>query len=39
VAMAALPSMAEIKQRLSEAEPFTMRQSSAVLVRKERDAA
>jgi len=39
VAMAALPSAAEIKQRLGEAEPFTMRQSSAALVRKDRDAA
>ena len=37
--MAALPSAAEIKQRLGEAEPFTMRQSSAALVRKDRDAA
>lgn len=39
VAMAALPSAAEIKQRLSEAEPFKMRQSSAAAIRKERDAA
>ncbi len=39
VALAALPSSAEIKQRLGEAEPFKMKQSSAGLIRKERDAA
>jgi len=39
VAMAALPSTAEIKARLSDAEPFRMRKSSAGIVRKKRDAA
>lgn len=39
VAMAALPSTAEIKARLSDAEPFRMRKSSAAIVRKKRDAA
>jgi len=39
VAMVALPSPAEIKARLSDAEPFSMTKSSAGMVRKERDAA
>lgn len=39
VAMAALPSTAELKVRLSDAEPFKMSKSSAGTIRKERDAA
>lgn len=39
VAMAALPSESEIKAQLAEAEPFAMKQSSAGIVRRERDAA
>lgn len=39
VAMTALPSEAELRAHLSEAEPFEMRQSSAGIVRRERDAA
>ena len=39
VAMAAVPSEAELKARLSEAEPFAMKKSSADIVRRERDAA
>jgi plasmid stability protein len=39
VAMAAVPSEAELKARLREAEPFAMKKSSAVIVRNERDAA
>lgn len=39
VAMAAVPSEAELKTRLGDAEPFAMKKSSANLVRRERDAA
>lgn len=39
VAMAALPSEAELRERLGEAEPFAVKQSSAGIVRRERDAA
>ena len=39
VVMAALPSAAELQERLHKAEPFKMKRSSAGLVRKERDAA
>ncbi len=39
VAMAALPSAAELQDRLQKAEPFAMRRSSAATIRKERDAA
>jgi plasmid stability protein len=39
VAMAAVPSEAELKARLREAEPFSMKKSSAAIVRSERDAA
>ncbi len=39
VAMVDVPSEAELKARLSDAEPFTMKKSSAGLVRRERDAA
>jgi len=39
VAMAALPSTEELKARLAQAEPFTAKQSSAGIVRRERDAA
>ncbi len=39
VAMAAVPSEAELKARLSGAEPFAMKKSSAGMVRRERDAA
>ena len=38
VAMAAVPSAAELKARLGAAEPFAMKKSSAALVRHERDA-
>jgi plasmid stability protein len=38
-AMAALPAPEELLQRLREVEPFKMKRSSAVLIRKERDAA
>ncbi|MBS0590740.1 MAG: hypothetical protein JSR65_08895 [Proteobacteria bacterium] len=38
-AMAALPSAAELRARLADAEPFTMKKSSAVLIRLDRDAA
>ncbi len=38
-AMLALPSEQELRQRLSSAEPFAMDQSSAALIRSERDAA
>lgn len=34
-----LPSEQELRQRLSDAEPFDMVESSAELIRKERDAA
>jgi antitoxin FitA len=39
VAMAAVPSEAELKARLGEAEAFKMKTSSAAIVRRERDAA
>ncbi len=39
VVIAALPSVAELKERLHKAEPFAMRKSSAAIVRRERDAA
>jgi plasmid stability protein len=39
IAMAAVPSEAELKARLGAAEPFSMKKSSAALVRDERDAA
>lgn len=39
IAMAALPSEAELRARLGEAEPFAVKQSSAGIVRRERDAA
>lgn len=35
----ALPSETELRQRLHEAESFDMSESSAVLIRRERDAA
>lgn len=35
----ALPSENELRKRLAEAEPFAMNESSAVLIRGERDAA
>ena len=38
-AMAALPSPEELLQQLRVVEPFKMKRSSAVLIRKERDAA
>ena len=38
-AMAALPSPEELLQQLREVEPFKMKRSSAVLIRKERNAA
>lgn len=38
-AMAALPAPEELRQQLREVEPFKMKRSSAVLIRKERDAA
>jgi len=39
VVIAALPSAAELMERLHKAEPFAMKKSSATVVRKERDAA
>lgn len=39
VAMAAIPSEAEIRAQLDAAEPFEMRASAARIVRAERDAA
>lgn len=39
VAMAAVPSEAEIRAQLDAAEPFVMKASSAGVVRAERDAA
>lgn len=39
VVMAALPSAAELKARLSQAEPFKMKKSSDGIVRRERDTA
>jgi len=38
-AMAALPSPEELLQQLREVEPFKMKRRSAVLIRKERNAA
>lgn len=38
-AMLALPSERELRERLGKAEPFAMQESSASLIRKERDAA
>lgn len=38
-AMEAVPSEAELRARLETAEPFTMKKSSASIVRRERDAA
>lgn len=38
-AMATLPSEAELRSHLREAEPFAIRKSSAALIRRERDAA
>ena len=38
-AMLALPSEQELRERLEQAEPFAMKQSSAGLIRRERDAA
>ncbi len=35
----ALPSENELRKRLAEAEPFAMNESSAALIRGERDAA
>ena len=35
----ALPSETELRQRLQQAEPFDMTESSAALIRRERDAA
>lgn len=39
VAMTALPSEAELRAQLSNAEPFAMKSSSAAIVRRGRDAA
>lgn len=39
VALAAVPSEAELKARLQAAQPFAMKRSSAGIVRRERDAA
>lgn len=39
IAMVSVPSEVELKARLAEAEPFTMKKSSAGIVRRERDAA
>jgi plasmid stability protein len=39
VAMTAVPSEAELRLRLNQAEPFAMKKSSATIVRRERDAA
>ena len=36
--LASLPSAEELRQQLASAEAFSMRQSSAALIRKERDA-
>jgi antitoxin FitA len=38
-AMLALPSEQELRERLEQAEPFTMKKSSAGQIRRERDAA
>ena len=39
VAMASVPSEAELRLRLNQAEPFAMKKSSAAVLRRERDAA
>lgn len=39
VAITAVPSEAELRARLRDAEPFAMKKSSAAIVRRERDAA
>jgi len=39
IAMATLPSEAELRQHLAAAKPFAMKASSAAIVRRERDAA
>lgn len=39
VAMAAVPSEAQLRAQLDSAEPFKMKKSSAELIRRERDAA
>lgn len=39
IALASVPSEAELQLRLHQAEPFTMKKSSAAIVRRERDAA
>ncbi len=39
VAMASVPSEAELKAQLEAAEPFAMNESSAAIIRAERDAA
>lgn len=38
-ALAAMPSEEELLQRLQSAEPFSMKHSSARIIRKDRDAA
>lgn len=38
-ALLALPSELELRERLRDAEPFNMTESSAEIIRKERDAA
>jgi antitoxin FitA len=38
-AMLALPSEKELREQLGQAEPFAMKKSSALLIRRERDAA
>lgn len=38
-AMAALPSEAELRTHLGDAEPFALKKSSASIIRRERDAA
>ena len=37
--MVAVPSEAELKAHLREAEPFAIKKSSAAIIRRERDAA
>ena len=39
LAMVALPSVEELRLRLADAEPFSMKKSSAGTIRKDRDAA
>jgi plasmid stability protein len=39
MAMTAVPFEAELKAQLHEAEPFAIKQSSAAIIRRERDAA